>query len=54
MVSPLVNGWDPAYLPPRDLYGQGIYQEQVALLAPGCLEALTEEMTKRLERLLQD
>jgi hypothetical protein len=36
------------------LYGKGIYQEQVALLAPGCLEALTEEMAKRLEQLLEE
>src|SRR5262249_22790820 len=42
VVLTLANGSRPAYLPPRDPYGKGIYQESIALLAPRCLEALTE------------
>jgi hypothetical protein len=42
IVATVVNGWRPAYLPTRETYGLGIYQEQVAVLAPGCLEAVIE------------
>ncbi len=48
MVTVLVGGWGPAYLPPRDLYGRGIYQESVATLAPGCLEKLIEAIAETL------
>jgi hypothetical protein len=39
-VLTLTNDWRPAYLPTADAYGKGIYQETVAVLAPGCLERL--------------
>ena len=29
-----------SYLLPRDRYGIGLYQEEVCVLAPGCLEAV--------------
>jgi hypothetical protein len=44
VVATLTNGWRPSYLPPAELYGRGIYQEQVAVLAPGCLERMIEEV----------
>jgi hypothetical protein len=44
VVMTLANGARPTYLPPRDAYGQGIYQESIAVLAPGCLEQLTQDV----------
>jgi hypothetical protein len=44
VVATVVNGWRPAYLPTRETYGCGIYQEQVAVLAPGCLETVIESV----------
>lgn len=39
------------YLPPRELYGKGIYQEWQSPYAAGCLEKLTEEAEKGVEDL---
>ena len=52
MISTIANGWGPSYLPPRELYGKGIYQESIAALAPGCLEALIEALVGRIAELL--
>ena len=49
LVSTVVNGWRPAYLPTRDTYGRGIYQEQVAILAPGCLESVVDAVAAQIE-----
>jgi hypothetical protein len=49
VVMTIVNGSRPAYLPPRDLYGKGIYQEEIAVLAPGCLERVMEVIGEQLE-----
>jgi hypothetical protein len=40
MVMTVANGSRALYLPRADTYGKGIYQESIALLAPGSLEAL--------------
>ncbi len=48
VITTVVNGWRPAYLPTRETYGRGIYQEQVAVLAPGCLEAVIEAVALQL------
>jgi hypothetical protein len=53
VVSTICNGWGPSYLVPADRYGKGIYQESIAVLAPGSLERLTDEVAQRIERLLQ-
>lgn len=44
VVATVVNGSLHTYLPPREVYGTGIYQETVALLAPGSLERLIDEI----------
>jgi hypothetical protein len=54
VITTLTNGADATYLPPRELYGKGIYQEEIALLAPGCLEAITEGISQRIEGVLAD
>ena len=49
IVATLVNGSLHTYLPPHDVYGTGIYQETIALLAPGCLERLIEEIGREIK-----
>lgn len=49
-VTTLAHGWGPSYLVNAESYGRGIYQETVAVLAPGCLEALTESVAARLKQ----
>lgn len=52
MVCTLVNEWGPSYIPPAELYGSGLYQESVALLAQGSLEKIISEATSRIVGLL--
>jgi hypothetical protein len=42
VVMTIVNGSRAAYLPPAEIYGKGIYQETIALLAPGSLEQVID------------
>ena len=46
MICTVTDGWLPGYVPTADTYGKGIYQESVAIVAPGfsadCLETLEE------------
>jgi hypothetical protein len=48
IVATIVNGSRPTYLPPREVYGKGIYQESIAVLAPGSLEQLIETIGDQL------
>jgi len=48
VVATIANGWGPSYLPPEETYAKGTYQENVAVLAKGCLERLIEEAAKRI------
>ena len=54
MISTIANGWGPSYLPPREHYGTGIYQETIAVLAPGCLESLIESLASMIEQSRRD
>ena len=49
LISPLGGDSQIAYLLPRDKYGIGLYQEDPSCLGPGCLEAVTDAMTERIE-----
>lgn len=51
-VATLANGWGPSYLPEKQFYGQGIYQESIAWLAAGSLEKLIDVLTSRIKSLL--
>jgi len=51
IVSTVTNGWLPGYLPTRETYGRGIYQESIAIVARGSLEQLTESIATQLETL---
>ena len=52
IIMGLGGGWRPGYLPTRETYGKGIYQESIAVLAAGCLERLIDVLTERVETLL--
>jgi len=51
VVITLADDWLPGYVPTAATYGQGIYQETIALVAAGSAEALLEEITRRLRAL---
>jgi hypothetical protein len=53
VVIVLTGGSRAWYLPTADAYGKGIYQETVAVLAPGSLEMLIDELAQRLEALVK-
>ncbi len=53
VVAVLADGWGASYLPPADLYGQGVYQETVAVVAAGSLEHLIENVATRIAACLQ-
>lgn len=46
MVATICDDWQPGYLPPASRYGYGIYQEVIAAVGPGSLEALIEEVAR--------
>lgn len=48
VVATIVNGSSHTYFPPREVYGTGVYQDTVALLAPGSLERLIEEIAGQI------
>jgi hypothetical protein len=49
VVVTLTGGWLPGYVPSAAAYGKGIYQESIALVAPGCAEALVEEIATHID-----
>lgn len=51
VVATLTNDWQPGYLPAASAYGHGIYQETIALVAAGALEALTEAVGREIDAL---
>jgi hypothetical protein len=51
VVSTITNGWQPGYIPPADIYGRGIYQEQIAVVAAGSAEQLFAGIVERLRGL---
>lgn len=51
LVSTITNGWQPGYIPPSEIYGRGIYQEQIAVVAPGSAEQLLAEITEQIQPL---
>mgnify|MGYP005849780301 CR=1 FL=1 len=53
VVSPLSGDFQVAYMLPRELYGQGLYQEEPSILGPGCLETLIEAMAAQVAALEQ-
>lgn len=48
LVVPLANGSRCSYLPTREAYEKPLYQVDVSLLAPGCLEMLTDALATEI------
>jgi hypothetical protein len=49
VIMPLANGARSSYLPERADYEKPLYQVEVALLAPGCLEAVTDALAAQID-----
>jgi hypothetical protein len=49
MIATLTNGWTPGYVPTAETFGRGIYQESIAVVAPGSLETLLENVAARID-----
>lgn len=47
-VITLANGSRPSYLPTAEAYGKGIYQESIAVLAPGALVTLLDAVCDKI------
>jgi hypothetical protein len=54
IVATLTGDWLPGYVPTAATYGYGIYQESIALVAPGSAEVLQEEITRRIRTMIGD
>jgi hypothetical protein len=54
IVATLVNGSRVFYVCPADSFGKGLYQESVAVLAPGSLETLIDEIGREIEQMLKE
>jgi hypothetical protein len=48
IVATIAADWGASYLPPRELYDTGIYQETIAVVAAGSLEQLIESIAARV------
>ncbi|HMC63423.1 MAG TPA: hypothetical protein VKI65_00635, partial [Gemmataceae bacterium] len=48
VVMTLANGSRVAYLPRADTYGKGLYQESIAILAPGSLERVIDVVGEQI------
>jgi hypothetical protein len=44
LIATIAQGWGPSYLPTSGTYGRGIYQESIAIVAPGSLERVVAEV----------
>lgn len=51
VVASIAADWGASYLPPRELYDTGIYQESIAIVAAGSLEQLIESVADRIRAL---
>jgi hypothetical protein len=52
IIATIADDWQPGYLPDRATFGKGIYQEQIAVIAPGSLEAVTEKTGDGIAKLV--
>jgi hypothetical protein len=51
VVTTLATGWQPGYVPPAEIYGKGIYQGEIAVLAAGSLERIIEAVGERMSEM---
>lgn len=50
VVATIAADWGASYLPPRETYGKGIYQETIAVVAAGSLEQVLDSVASRIEQ----
>lgn len=48
LVASIAADWGASYLPPREIYDTGIYQDSIAVVAAGSLEKLIEAVAGRI------
>ncbi|MCI0534694.1 MAG: hypothetical protein L0Z50_05650 [Verrucomicrobiales bacterium] len=48
VVASIAADWGASYLPPAHVYGTGIYQEMIAVVAAGSLEQLIDSIATRI------
>ncbi|GDY21081.1 hypothetical protein LBMAG56_24270 [Verrucomicrobiota bacterium] len=51
IVATIAADWGASYLPPAGLYDKKIYQESIAVVAPGSLEQLMDSIATRIKSL---
>jgi hypothetical protein len=54
VIGTIANGSNVWYLPDRDSYGKGLYQEEASTLARGALETLIEELSMQIAAVLKN
>jgi len=52
VVATISNDWQPGYFPDLATYGKGIYQEQIAVVAPGSLESVIKQVGDAIAKLV--
>ena len=52
VIATIASHWGASYLTPRELYGKGIYQETIAIVAAGGLETVIEQVGHEIQRQL--
>jgi hypothetical protein len=53
VVATIASHWGASYLPPHELYGKGIYQESIAIVAAGGLETVIKTISEKVGSLLK-
>ncbi len=52
IVASIGFSWGVSYLPPKETYGLGLYQEKIAVLAPGSLEKIIHHLSDQISLVL--
>ena len=53
IIGTIANGSTVWYLPESTSYGLGLYEEEVSVLAQGCLETVIEAATNAIQKLIE-
>lgn len=53
MICTIASDWTASYLPPADVYDKNIYQETIAVVAPGSLERVIANVAQEIGALLE-
>lgn len=53
VICTIASDWTASYLPPADIYDKNIYQETIAVVAPGSLERVIANVAHEIGAMLQ-